>query len=219
MTYGWIYMLRNTVNGKCYVGQTTQEPTMRFKQHVQERSHCVALKSAFAKYGADAFEMTVLGSAGDKDALDAMEIEAIARLGSISPGGYNLRAGGSWGTHGPEARKKISKASKGRTLSPEHREIMRQRMLGTSPSPQVRGRPLPEERRAKMKGMRAGYRHTEEAKAKMKANRAGIPMTEAGKEKLRAANLGKKHSEETKAKMTASHIARWARIRAPSCHP
>jgi group I intron endonuclease len=225
MIYGWIYVLRNTVNGKCYVGQTTQEPSMRFKQHVKERSHCVALKAAFAKYGAEAFEMMKFGRAADKAVLDAMEIEAIAILGSIAPGGYNLRAGGSWGTHGPEARQKISKATKGRTVSDSHRELMRQRMLGTSPSPETRakisatltGRPLAEERHAAMKGRGVGRRHTEESKAKMKANRAGIPMTEEGKKKLRAANLGKKHSEEIKAKMTAAQTARWAQRRALTC--
>lgn len=227
MPYGWVYMLRNTVNGKCYVGQTTQMPAMRLKQHGTRRSHCIALKAAFAKYGADAFELISIGSAVDKDALDTMEIDAIARLGTTAPGDYNLRAGGSWGTHGPEARAKLSKAHKGRIPSPKTREINRQRMLGTSPSHEVRakisatltGRPLDAERRARMKGRNVGYRHTEEAKAKMKANRAGIPVTDSHKEKLRVANIGKKHSPETRAKMTASHTAKWAERRAALCPP
>lgn len=55
MTYGIIYVVENTINGKKYVGQTVQPLKVRWQRHCRkEQSGCVALASAIAKYGADA---------------------------------------------------------------------------------------------------------------------------------------------------------------------
>lgn len=220
MAYGVVYLARNRVNGKGYVGQTTQNAEQRFSQHRTrlERSRCKALAAALKKYGVDAFEFSVLYEAADRASLDAAEIAFIELLGTAAPAGYNLRAGGLAGTHSAETRLKISRGNKGKKLSAEQRQAMRERMLGTSPSQETRakirdallGRSLSEEACRKMAASRLGKRHTAEARAKMSANRAGIPVSDETRQKLRLANLGKRHSAETKAQMSVSQAARWA---------
>ena len=47
---GYIYKIRNLVNNKYYIGQTTQELEERWRQHKQKNSNCRYLKRAFNKY-------------------------------------------------------------------------------------------------------------------------------------------------------------------------
>jgi group I intron endonuclease len=223
VAYGVVYLARNRINGKGYVGQTTQPPERRFCQHRTrlEWSRCKALAAAIAKYGPNAFEFVVLCEAADRSSLDAAEVAFILSLGTVAPAGYNLRAGGLTGTHAPDTRQKISAGNKGKKNSDAQRQKQRERMLGTSPSPETRakiraallGRPLSGEVCRKMAASRVGKRHTAEARAKMSANRSGIPVSEETKQKLRLANLGKRHSAETKAQMSVSQAARWAACR------
>lgn len=219
--YGVVYVIQNHVTGKSYVGQTTQQCDVRFQQHIRriESSHCKALASAIKKYGSDAFCCTVVFEATDQRALDLAEIDFINRLGTVAPAGYNLRDGGSAGKHSAATCRKISEALKGRGLSDQQKQRMRDRMLGTSPSQGTRakiraaliGRSLSEETRRKMGLARVGKRHTDESKRKMSANRSGVPVSEAMRERLRAANIGKRHTKETKERMRASQLARWAK--------
>lgn len=222
MAYGVIYLLRNLRNGKGYIGQTTQPPEMRLRQHLKsKRMHCKALVAAIAKYGPDAFEFLVLSTAATKQELDDAEVKAITNYGTMSPAGYNLREGGSWGTHSAESRRAISAANKGKTISEEQLRGMSERMLGTSPSLETRakisakltGRKMPPEVCEQM-SIRGFQRHidnpfTDESKALMSRNRSGIPVSEERKRHLSVINTGKTHTEETKAVMSASQTERW----------
>ncbi len=221
MSYGVVYVIRNLVNGKSYVGQTTQPAEERFRQHRSRinTSHCKALSAAISKHGVESFEFSVATEVDSKEKLDAVEVEFILRLGSMSPGGYNLKAGGSFGTHGPESREKISRGNRGKERSEEYRAAASARMIGTS---------VPEETRIKISATllgknyvnaearavgaekRRGRRHTEESKAKMSTNRSGIRVSEEMKARLSAANLGKKHSPETRARMSERQRERHA---------
>ena len=68
MTYGIIYVVENTINGKKYVGQTVQPLKVRWQRHCRkEQSGCVALASAIAKYGADAFKVSEVAQASTKE--------------------------------------------------------------------------------------------------------------------------------------------------------
>jgi group I intron endonuclease len=62
MTFG-IYSIRNTVNGKQYIGSAVNM-AHRWKLHVCKllgaRHHSSLLQNAWNKYGADAFEIRVL---------------------------------------------------------------------------------------------------------------------------------------------------------------
>ena len=53
---GYIYKIRNKIDNKIYIGQTTQDLDIRWKQHLKKRSNCRYLKHAFNKHGTDNFE-------------------------------------------------------------------------------------------------------------------------------------------------------------------
>ncbi len=104
---GYIYIIENTANDKCYVGQTA-DPTRREKQHFRQSSRGqTALKNAMSKYGKDCFSFTLLEKCNDPAALNEREIYWIKKLNSRSPHGYNMCEGGF---------------GRGRILTKEHRQ-------------------------------------------------------------------------------------------------
>lgn len=62
---GYIYMIRNKINGHMYIGLTSLTPSLRFEQHVKnsrkEEAEYVHLYAAFKKHGIKNFELTTLG--------------------------------------------------------------------------------------------------------------------------------------------------------------
>lgn len=224
--FGVVYVAFNQTNGKCYVGQTTQEPFVRFEQHRRRSSsHCRALSNAIKFYGQSAFQFFIVCAALSRDALNEAEVAMIAAYDSAAPGGYNIKAGGAAGRHSAETRAKIGAAHKGRTKTLEQVEKYRLARLGKSPSratrdkiaASLRGRPIAPDNLAKLIAANTGRIPSQEAKLKMSRNRSGIPVSAMTKEKLRAANLGKKHAGLTREKMSASQRERWARRLASAC--
>ena len=120
---GFIYIHKNTINGKCYVGQTLQKNPKKRWNHGEGYKHSPKLYNAILKYGFDdGFEHIILPTVYCyQDSLNAAEIAMILKLNSIKKG-YNVMSGGSNGTPGDETRKKLSKAAKNR--SPETRKKM-----------------------------------------------------------------------------------------------
>ena len=104
---GEIYLIKNKINGKCYIGQAmcytgsnnSKWGTIgRWKSHVRESlhssgDHCIALNNAIRKYGQDNFEVTTLVKC-PIDKLDEHEIIYITEYNSIQPNGYNIKFGG-----------------------------------------------------------------------------------------------------------------------------
>ena len=104
---GEIYLIKNKINGKCYIGQalcytgsnnSKWGTTGRWKSHIREAlnssgDHCIALNNAIRKYGVDNFEVTTLVKC-HKDELDEHEIIYITEYDSIQPNGYNIKFGG-----------------------------------------------------------------------------------------------------------------------------
>ena len=108
---GWIYLIKNKVNGKCYVGQTTRKRVdIRWKQH---RNHPKGiLKNAFAKYGLDCFDFEIICELSNEE-LNSREIEEIVKHNSLAPNGYNLKKVGDNHEVHPETRRKIGERQKG----------------------------------------------------------------------------------------------------------
>jgi hypothetical protein len=104
---GEIYLIKNKINNKCYIGQAmcftgsnnSKWGTIgRWKSHIREalnlsNDHCIALNNAIRKYGHDNFEVTTLVKC-HKDKLDEYEIKYITEYNSIQPNGYNIKFGG-----------------------------------------------------------------------------------------------------------------------------
>jgi len=114
-----LYRILNLVNGKSYIGLTS-DPGYRWWRH-RNGYGSKLLKSAIAKYGLATFVFTVLLS-GPKDYIQQCEVEAIAGFGTVSPGGYNLSSGGESGMagckHSLVTRRRMSVSQRARTPAP-----------------------------------------------------------------------------------------------------
>lgn len=142
---GFIYQIRNTVNGKCYVGQTRRRwVSQRWSQH-KNRPDGI-LKFAFASHGLDKFEFSVICEIPNEE-LNDREVKEIFERRTLAPNGYNLQTGGNAFQHSEETKLRISEANKishaGVKLSEEHVRRIRE---GQRASPNM-SRPQPEAHR------------------------------------------------------------------------
>ena len=172
-----IYAIRNTVNGKVYIGQTQRSLEDRWKRHVRvaRKGNFRHLPCAIRKYGADKFQSMVLFYAKDKPELDAAERTYILAFRSNErERGYNQTLGGE-GTVGYQhtvgARRKISVAHQGHKYN-----LGRKRSAETiqKMSEAQRGSDLAKKHLRKMSEANRGHKY----------------------------NLGRKHSAETRRKMS-----------------
>tara|TARA_B110000879_G_scaffold200678_1_gene274908 strand:+ start:2849 stop:3604 length:756 start_codon:yes stop_codon:yes gene_type:complete len=104
---GYIYKIKNKIDNKTYIGQTTQDLESRWRQHLKKRNSCRYLKYAFNKYGVENFEFKLVCITFDNQ-LDDMEIKYIEQYKCLVPNGYNIRLGGNSGKHHDETKRKIS---------------------------------------------------------------------------------------------------------------
>jgi group I intron endonuclease len=187
--YGYVYLIRNTVNGKVYVGQTVTDVATRWQKHLVHRhegGRKYPLYLAIRKHGPDVFSVTTLATAQDQTELDLKERILIRAYRAMSSCGYNCRAGGYSGGHlSEETKAKIGAANIGRSRTPETRE-----RIGAA----SRGREQSEATRAKRSAKAIG--------------RKMPPRTAEHIEKIRRAKLGTKQSPETIERRAAAHRGR-----------
>lgn len=96
----YIYSIKNKLNGKEYIGQTTQDPKERFRQHKNlagryydfRRSY---IHRAIGKYGVDSFDFCVIDVCIGYVAADELEKQYIKNRKTLKPAGYNLKPGGN----------------------------------------------------------------------------------------------------------------------------
>lgn len=176
-----VYVIRNSANGKAYVGSSIKIAA-RWRAHkadlAGDRHHSIALQRAWNRRGPNGFEFAILEHVVDRRYLTAREQHWIAELKAFGRGGYNMcpTAGSCCGRRFSEATKaKMSKSANQRQIS----EYGRQRL-----SASVRARPKDVWQRSAAK--RRGMKHSAETRAKMSA-----------------AQKGRKCSEETRAKLAA----------------
>lgn len=121
-----VYVARNKVNGKAYVGQTRRSLSTRRKEHIrharQEWRTKMLFHKALVKYGEDAFEWQEVACSDDVEALDCAEREWIVHLNSMDPSGYNLETGGSRNKFLSDKTKRLlSEKNMGHSVSEETR--------------------------------------------------------------------------------------------------
>ena len=97
---GVIYLIKNTANGKKYVGQTIQLPEKRLLQHFNSayddnrKTYRTCLSRAIRKYGKDCFIMGILADNVPEDKLDVVEAHYIDMYNTTdSTVGYNISDG------------------------------------------------------------------------------------------------------------------------------
>lgn len=223
--YGIIYKTTCLVNGKIYIGQTTQ---LENKSYIGSGT---SLTLAIKKYGKENFIREILKECYNQTELDEWEDLLIWEYNSRDKSiGYNIAKGATIGIVGetnpsklPEVRAKISEAKK--NMSEETRAKMSKALKGKKYSEETRhkmsearkGKKLSEETKSKMSEVRKGKTHSEETRikmsessknisdktrAKMSEAQKGKKMSEEAREKMSASKKGKKISDETRAKLS-----------------
>ena len=93
---GFIYIIRNTVNSKVYIGQTRTSVTQRWKEHLRHAKYGdQIINRAMRKYGVDKFYIETLEIC-DISILDYRETYYIELYDSTDKSkGYNVSIGGS----------------------------------------------------------------------------------------------------------------------------
>ena len=90
-----LYMHRNKINGKVYIGQTKKKPEYRWN-HGEGYKTCSYFYSAIQKYGWDNFEHIILKEHLTLEEANKNEILFIQLYDSTNPDkGYNILLGGS----------------------------------------------------------------------------------------------------------------------------
>ncbi len=178
--YRYIYLIRNKVNSKIYVGQS-KDPARRWRCHLRastSRKNRTPLYTAMRAYGTSSFEFEVLEKCLD-DSVDDRERYWIQFYKLCDRAyGYNLESGGCGGkTLSPETRRRMSVSRKGL-----------QNMLGRTHSPATKHTMSISRRGVAVTKM------TEEIKQKISSRLSGS----------RHPNFGKEMSHETRAKISSA---------------
>lgn len=122
--YAGIYLFKNKVNGKCYIGQAIklrQRIKAHWSNYSNPRYQHIVFYKAIAKYGWENFEFSILESFRNalsertKYNLDQLEVKYIKEYDSYN-NGYNSTLGGDKGVlgykHTEECKKIISQNAK-----------------------------------------------------------------------------------------------------------
>lgn len=207
-----VYIHTNKINGKKYVGQTSQNPPeKRWGNNGSNYDSTPYFFSAINKYGWDNFEHEIIQTNLTLTEALSLESELIASLDTTNKDkGYNIIQYGI-GTigykHTEEAKQKMSNAKKGRP-------------------PANKGKKATDESRKKMSQAHVGKKLTEEQKKKIGENsktwwakdenrekmsgknnsRYGVKMSSETKQKISKANKGKKLTDDHVKKLKESHI-------------
>lgn len=211
-----IYLIRNRLNGKSYVGQTVKTLQARWAEHIRDarKGSPFLFHRAIRKYGVEVFSESLLATAADQQELDALEISWITKLDTMSPAGYNTKLG-KQGHPTEDVRQRISASTKGVAKSKAHAQHISEGKRGKPhPSPwlqtpevrakaanSLRKRSPTAETREKISKALQGRRWSPERRAKRRK-----PISEETREKLRK----RKKSPESIVKWKASWATSWA---------
>ncbi len=229
--YGVVYLIRNVVNGKIYVGQTVKPLPQYIKTNLLTAAtgsnKKPLLYRAFRKYGAASFEVQELCQAFSKEELSSLEKQWILDYRSnVSGIGYNLTTGGTGGTMVGEAYEKLC-----RPKTIEHRRKLSEarKRIGTAHlnSPEarrkkgdtLRGRVFSEPTKQKMSASAKIRKRTPEERSNQSARMSGtgnhmygVPMPVGHQDKLQKASREWRESaprEQLMAIHAAASRARW----------
>ena len=145
-----VYCHTNKVNGKKYIGITSQEPTRRWQNgnHYNTQPY---FWRAIQKYGWDGFQHEILYTDLSKESAEQLEVDLIKKYQTQDPNkGYNSADGGAarsgW-SHTEDAKRRMSESRMGRVVSEATREKL---------SKANRGQKMSDEARAKMSAAKKG---------------------------------------------------------------
>ena len=163
-----VYQHKNKINGKIYIGITSQKPEQRWGSQGCNYKSSPHFYSAIQKYGWNNFEHNILFTGLTKEQACLKEQELIKEYNSMNREfGYNSTSGGDIFTMNEETKQKISQA-----------------MIGNQNG---LGHPCSEEKKEKISNAQKGRKFTEEHKQKLSeaAKNRHVPCSEEKKQILK----------------------------------
>ena len=163
-----VYQHKNKINGKIYIGITSQKPEDRWGSQGCNYKSSPHFYSAIQKYGWNNFEHNILFTGLTKEQACLKEQELIKKYNSMNREfGYNSTSGGDVFTMNEETKQKISQA-----------------MIGNQNG---LGHPCSEEKKEKISNAQKGRKFTEEHKQKLSeaAKNRHVPCSEEKKQILK----------------------------------
>ena len=163
-----VYQHKNKINGKVYIGITSQKPEQRWGSQGCNYKSSPHFYSAIQKYGWDNFEHNILFVELTKEQACLKEQELIKEYNSMNREfGYNSTSGGDIFTMNEETKQKISQA-----------------MMGNQNN---LGHPCSEEKKKKISNAQKGREFTEKHKQKLSeaAKNRHVPCSEEKKQILK----------------------------------
>jgi group I intron endonuclease len=154
---GYVYSIKNTVNGHCYIGSTVNYKS-RWSTHRgslrRGKHHSFILQKAWDKYGESAFTFNVLAVCPKEQMFEYETRLMPLQNYNVMKTAHEVGVRGGW-KHSEEFKAKISLVHKGKKLSEEHKknisiskigyvhnvefkEKARLRQTGVSPKPETR---------------------------------------------------------------------------------
>ena len=162
--YGFIYMTKNKVTGKLYIGQHKRTMNPKDIDDSWYLGSGVALRKAIAKYGEENFERTIIYECNNPDQLNYMEIVFISYYNAVDDDMfYNIAVGGGIGRREYTEEQKEHMRHPHKPMSEEARKNM--------------AREISEEGRKRIsaaaKNNLTGYVHSEQSKQNMSEGHKG----------------------------------------------
>lgn len=175
-----VYTITNKVNGKIYVGCTSNLnerrlnhlASLRIKTHDNDY-----LQKAWNKYGEENFEFEILEECEEFLLYSIEHYWTLLLRANERKFGYNIKSTHPYKANGritEEIKRKISKGNKGKKRSED---------IKRKYSEAKKGKP--------------GHKQTEETRKKISKNHIGIKHTKETREKLAEINTGKKKSQSS----------------------
>lgn len=114
MIIGKLYIHKNKINGKCYVGQSFQDSIEKRWANGRGYKKNTPFYRAIQKYGWDNFEHIILDEVYTSiDELNQAEEDLIIKMNSLIPNGYNLVTKGTNHIVSENTKQKTSNSCKG----------------------------------------------------------------------------------------------------------
>jgi hypothetical protein len=194
-----IYLLRNHINDKLYVGQTWDSTEARMARGYKNSHH---INAAINKYGKLNFYYETLSLCSDQNVADYLEDCYITLFDSTNrEKGYNLKKGGNHGRHSAETKAKMSASAMGKKGTRN----------GVKQSAETIAKRIATRRTNNT------YQHTDETKKKISLNSQGnkyalgYKHTAEAKKKMSNSRKGRKVSDATRLKLSITSKAYWER--------
>jgi group I intron endonuclease len=203
-----VYCIRNTTNGKVYVGSASISIKDRWKYHRRDlrgnRHHSILLQRAWHKYGEDVFEFLVLELCLPADCVSREQHWIDQYRAANNKFGYNVNptAGSTLGRkHTAETKAKLKIISTGRIKSAETRA-----KLSAASKIHCPGRKLSPETKAKISA--AQKRRDPELNRKHSERMRGRTLSSEHRAKIGASKVGKRRSAKALAAIKAGIAAK-----------